>query len=45
LKCHPTDYKVSAACSDGLVRIWNQNTSTELNSIRDDTAVILSLAF
>lgn len=45
LKCHPSDYKVCAACSDGFVRVWNQNTSTELCSISDESTVILSLAF
>lgn len=23
IKCHPSDYKVCAACSDGFVRVWH----------------------
>ncbi|CAK87046.1 unnamed protein product (macronuclear) [Paramecium tetraurelia] len=45
LKCHPTDYKICSACSDGLLRVWNQTTYTQLKSIQDENNIIISLSF
>ncbi|KAM3145005.1 hypothetical protein pb186bvf_003010 [Paramecium bursaria] len=44
LKCHPCEYKMIAACSDGQVRIWNQNTFTELIGLMD-THIFTSISF
>ena len=36
LRCHPFDHKLLAACTDGVVRIWNYNTITELIGLTED---------